>query len=455
MGLLDRLFKKDPVKLLDRVEGLLAAGHGYQALQQVREVAAAPEVAERAKELERRCRVTLADKALEEAEFTESEGELGDAAEWVKTAINQLEEAGETGERVAELRERLKRLRARAREAERQREMGGFLGSWGEEDDEDDRPDPLTVEVLFGTLVGTLRDDVADRYLHRPLEFQQAYVDLNEGRLEEAEAAFDALVAEEPDDPVVRLERGRTRLLAGDPAGAREDFEAAWPQLGDEYLDQLRDLSVPTLWAEACLGQGDAAAVVDGLAGLAGLSGEATDEANVAMIYTRALVAADRPSEALEYLERALPACGGRQDLLHLLAEVLEKTGDPDRAIAVLEQSIAPSCTTGGCGTPALYTPSALMLARLYLDRAPDGEEPPERVGELLALILRAQGGSATPDDLRLLLRYQRASGLDEEAAETEAMLRQMEGRTQAPGGASDSAADSAVSWSSPAKPVL
>lgn len=457
MGLLDRLFKKDPVEVLGRAEALLADGHAYQALQRVREVTKTPEVAARVSELERRCRLALADKALEEAGFMEEEGELEDAADWVRTAIGQLEEAGVEDGREPELRRRLKDLRDRAREVKRQRETGGLLGRWAEEDEELQGPDPLSLEVLFDTLVGTLRDDVADRYLHRPLPFQQAYVDLNEGRLEEAEAAFDALLAEDPGDAVARLERGRVRLLAGNAAGAREDFEAAWPALGDEPLDQARELSVPTLWAEACLGQGDADAVIEGLSGLAGFAEDAPiDDADVAAVYARALVAANRLADARAYLEQAALRFDGRQDLVVLLAGVLKRSGEVDRAIAVLERSIAPSCATGGCAKPPLHVPSARLLARLYLDRTADGEEPPKRVGGLLALIVQAQGGQATTDDLRLLIRFQHANGLDDEAAETEAALRHLEesGQTLGPIQVEPRAADAAVSWSFPSKPA-
>jgi tetratricopeptide (TPR) repeat protein len=375
----------------------------------------------------------LAESALEEARFAESEGDFEDAAGWVRSALEQL---GDDDERVPELRKRSKRLRARAREAEQARAAGGLMGR-REEEDEHQGPDPLELEVHFGTLVGTLRDEVADRYLHRGIDFQEAYVDLNQGRLEEARSSLDALADREPDDPVVRLERGRCRLLMDDFTGAREDFEAAWPELGDEPLDQAGVLSVPILWAEACLAQGDAAAVVQGLAGLAGFAeGAAVEDPEIAVLYGRALLedGADRGTgdeslaDARAFLVQAAERFPRRPDLSHMLAQVLDRQGEWERAISVLETAIAPSCATGSCSKPPLHAPSVRTLAGLYLAHGAEHEEAPlERVGELLTLLVREQGGQAMPPDLRLLVRYQRASGLDDEAEETEAMLRRLE----------------------------
>jgi len=419
MGLFDGLFRKDPARELDRAERMLDDGRPYPALQIVQRVREQGLFPERVAELDRRCHDALGEAALAEADFMETEGDFGEAAEWVRSAIRQL---GEEHERVPELRSRLKTLSKHAEEAKRTRSFESLL--WYGEETAPAGPDPLATEMRFGSLVGTFRDEVADLYLSRSLAFQQAHVDLNEGRLNEARAAYDRLVVADPDDPILRLERGRCRLMAGDPVGAREDLEAAWPALGDEPLDHQEKLSVPILWAEACLEMDDAEAVIQGLTDLAGFA-DSTEPANpdTAAIFGRALLEAGRAADAVDYLGGVVEGFGLQTEATWMFADALVQNGELDRAIEVLERKIEPSCATGQCSKPPLDSVAAATLARLYLDRTPEGELPPERVGDLLNMIAHAQG-RLTPDGLKQLARLQRMSGLDEEAEKTEAELR-------------------------------
>jgi len=419
MGLFNGLFRKDPARELSRAEALLDDGRAYQALQVVRAVGEQGAFPERVAELDRRCHEALGEAALAEADFMETEGDFGEATEWVRSAIRQL---GEEHERVPELRRRLKMLSRRAEEEKRSRSFENLL--WYGEETAPAGPDPLTTEMRFGALVGTLRDEVADLYLSRPLTFQKAHVDFNEGRLDEARAAYDQLIVADPDDAILRLERGRCRLMAGDPVGAREDLEAAWPALGDEPLDQQEKLSVPLLWADACLEMGDAEAVIQGLTDLAGFAdGTEPVSPDTAALFGRALLAAGRVEDAVEYLRGAVEGFGLQTEATWTYADALVEHGEDDRAIEVLEGKIAPSCTTGNCSRPPLDSFAAATLARLYLDRTPEGEMPPDRVGGLLTQIAQEQG-QLTPEGLRQLARYQRMSGLDEAAEQTEAELR-------------------------------
>ncbi|MFP3941443.1 MAG: tetratricopeptide repeat protein [Thermoanaerobaculia bacterium] len=444
MGFLNRLFRKDPAADVARAEEHLGSGRAYEALLAAGRAAeaaprdGAPDHRPHARELAGRARELLAASALTEADRSEADGDYDDAAEWVASALEHLKANGEAGgsagstaaggggrdPRVADLKRRLRALRSRAREAARQPTLLRRQEEGGGAPEEPAGPDPLDLETHYGTLVGTLDEEVAERhYLHRPLPFQQAYVDLNEGRLEEALATFDALAAAEPDDPAVRLERGRCRLLSGDPAGAREDFEAAWPGLGDRPLDASGELSVPALWAEAVLAQGDAGTVAERLAELAG--DEASDPELVAL-RGRALIEVGPTAhpEARELLASAQARHPGRQDLPYLLAVVLERMGETDRAIATLEAAVAPSCATGSCKKPPLHRPSARLLVRLHLDRAAaasgapgaaSGPDPAdaalERAGDPLAHLVQAAGDQPAPEDEALRARHQELTG--------------------------------------------
>ncbi len=325
MGLFDRLFRKDPRAELGRAEELLADGRAYDAFHAARraaEVAAAgPEgddIRLRAREVEGLAREVLVASALEEADRAEADEDYDDAAEWVASALERLTADAEESTReepplAKELRKRLRDLRARAREVARQPSLLRRHEGRAEAEEEPAGPDPLDLETHFGTLVGTLDEELAGRhYLHRPIPFQQAYVDLNEGRLEEALATFDALAAAEPDDPAVRLERGRCRLLTGDPTGAREDFEAAWSALGDRPLDASGELSAPALWAEAVLAAGEPRTVAHRLAELAGPDGE--DPQLLALRAQALLEIADDNAlgEARELFEQLFELRGGK-----------------------------------------------------------------------------------------------------------------------------------------------
>lgn len=257
MSFFVRLFRKDPRDELGRGEELLSSGRAYDAIQVVRRIetdprfSAAPRLRERARELERRAREVLLSSSLAEAARMEADEEFDEAGDWVDSALEHLAALARLGaadpERAGGLRRRRKGLRDRSRQAARQPTL---LRRFGDEE-EADGPDPLYLETRFGHLVGALHEEVADLYLHRPLPFQQAYVDLHDGRVAEALAVLDALAVDDPADPVVRLERGRCRLATGDPEGALADFDAAWDVFGDEPLDEAGELSVPALQAEA------------------------------------------------------------------------------------------------------------------------------------------------------------------------------------------------------------
>ena len=224
------------------------------------------------------------------------------------------------------------------------------------------------VESHYEMLVNTLAEEVMPLYEGRPARFQEALVELNEGRPETALAHFDALAAEAPDDPVLALERGRARLLLGDLAAARDDFERAWRELGDGPLDAADAVSLPALWAEAALEAGDAAAVAERLAELADPYGGRLE---IAHLYASALIELARADDAFAYLEKARRSFTGDPRFPLHLARLLAAGGEIDAAIDCLEASVAPTCAGGACGHPR-HLPSLRTLAGLRLERGED-----------------------------------------------------------------------------------
>ncbi len=404
MGIFGRLFSGDPRRDLERAEALLAKGEARRALELAERAAksASPVERERAATLTRRAGEALAAEALEMAARAEASEYFEDAAEWLRSALEHVAEEGRRGE----LEGRIESLLASAEEAAREETFDPLAGV-----------DPLTgaataevdADDHFEALVGMLEDAAAERYAGHPPAFRRAVVDLHEGRLEGALEVLDELASGAPDDPALLLERGRGRLLAGDAAGARADFEAAWETWGDGVLDLAGTLSVPALWAEAMLTLGEAQPVAESLGSLAG------EREDLAEPYARALLSLERYDEASDFLAAAARSFPGDQELPHLLAAARERLGDRSGAIGCLEAAIAPSCAGGSCRRPPKHLASFRTLAGLYLA----AEEPAlDRVRDLLTQVAQIRGGRLAAVDHQLLAAYHQRAG-DAEAAES------------------------------------
>jgi tetratricopeptide (TPR) repeat protein len=434
MSLLN-LFRKDVAKELDRAHGWLTGGDPVRALEVARRFRddKDPVHRTRARELAEQARHACLDRALEQAAAAEAAGNAEDAVDWIHAALQHVRDDG----RRRDLENRLRALErqddsewdfteAVAVERREAAEAGG-----GEETAEPEAAEAfdLDADSLYELLVDTLEDDVAERYADRSAEFRRAYVDLNEGRTEEALEVLHRLAEAAPSDPVLRFERGRLRLMHGDPGGARRDLEAAWAELGDAPVDRAGSLTLPALWAEATLADDDPEAVLDRLAEQA--DPRRGGHPDVTALYSRALISTERLQEARKLLAAAVEIHPKRQDFSHALARVLDRVGERGLAIACLETAIAPSCAGGTCSRPPLHVPSARALVALHLDAGEAGEgnvkQAGRRAGEMLQHVANAQGGRFTLPDLRLLARFQDYRGDAEAAAEVRRKVEEVE----------------------------
>lgn len=474
MGLLD-LFRKDAGAALDKAEKRLESGDLVGALDLSRRHIQDkdPRQRERAQDLVARSRQALIRSSLEKADAAEAAGDPADAADWVRAALQHV-----TGD------DRRDELEARRRELEQKAELSGREPDWdaavrrdreeieaqrqaeeGDEEAADDdgalaarveetapdasepvEMDPIEAEIRFDLLVDTLQDEVGERYAGRGDGFRRAYLAINDGEPQRALEPLNELLAADPGDPVLHLERGRCRFMTGDPEGARDDLEVAWEALGDAHLDRAESLRLPTLWAEASLVAGDPEPVLERLEELA--RPEAGD-GDLSAVYGHALVQEGlqeglqhgRLDEARSFLVRAGEAFPKRQDLPLMLAQVLAVLGERQLAIQLLERSVAPSCAGGNCSKPPLHLPSLRALAALHLGlvprpvspvESPTPEErmaPPEddytpkaanldRVEDLMRWIAGAQGGRLSGIDHFLAARYHELVGDEARAAE-------------------------------------
>lgn len=400
------LFSKNWAKELDRAEDLLQRDLPVPALEIAQRAAsrAAPGVRERAGAMVVAARQAVLASLLAKAATAEAGGDLEDAADWLLAAVEQEP----SPVRRDELETRRRALLDRADRADAPWPQSAQTSTVTADEATAD------IEFQYETLIAMLDDESRALYEDRPVDFKQAYVDLNEGRTAAALEAFERLaeparadaVPEDAvhKDPVVRLERGRARLLCGDPAAARRDFAEAWEALGETVLDTHASLSVPALWAEASLAAGHAAEVAERLEPLAS---PATGDRELCRLYATALLGSGRRDRAVAHLEAVLPRLPGDPELNLLLARALASAGDTERAIAGLELAVAPSCAAGGCSRPAVHLPSLRLLARLHLEHGAG----PERARELMAVVANAQQGRLESQDLEILAAYYEATG--------------------------------------------
>lgn len=475
MGL-KNLFRKDVGGALHKAAAWLEAGDAVRALDAARRHIQdrEPQHRERAQDLVARSRQALVQSSLEKAEAAEAAGDPADAADWLRAALQHVTDDARRDE-----------LEAQRADLERRAEIGERDGGWEsavrqvEEDEEPDLEsvavdsaggddpdpaadsgdesevaaaaelaarleetepsrapdpayDPVEAEIRYSLLVDTLSDDLAARYDDRSEEFRAAYLAINDGEPAVAVVLLDSLVEAQSDDPVLRLERGRCRLMLGDAPGARQDLELAWEELGDDPLDRAESLRLPSLWAEAALESADPGPVLERLHDLARPE---NGDPDLTAVYGSALVQDGRLAEARRFLARAIEVFPKRPDLPLALAQVLATVDERQLAIDLLERSIAPSCAGGNCGQPPLHLPSLRALAALHLGMRPQpavsADEPAttaaaafaptatnlDRVEDLMRWIAGAQGGRLSGVDHLLAAQYHELVG-DEARAE-------------------------------------
>ncbi|HMB54744.1 MAG TPA: hypothetical protein VKU40_15610 [Thermoanaerobaculia bacterium] len=435
------LFGRNPQKKLDKAAGFLDRGDPVRALEVAIDFVNDKDQQhrQRAKELVERARLALVERGVERSAAAEAEGDYTEAADWLRAAVHHCQDEA----KGAELSTRLAAMERLAGEppAERQaadegddgeKKSTGFgLGGGGSimggapriafDDASPGAPgEEIDLDTHYDLLLETLVDGVANEYRDRPEPFRRAYVDLNEGRGAEALAAFDALAEEDLGDAVVRFERGRARLMEGDAAGAREDFEAAWEVYGDGEVDASGSLSVPALWAEAALAAGDTEAVAERLADLV----DPRETPGLVQLHGTALLAGERYDEALDVYSAARNHHSANEGISVGLSSSLAGLGRRPEAMEVLEKAIAPSCAGGSCNRQKLPISCVRQLIAMHLaDATEKGEAPARRAEELFELLAFGVQGRFGAGDLEMMARFHDLLGEEEEAAELRARL--------------------------------
>jgi len=411
------LFSKNWEKELDRAEEFLERDVPVAALEiaERAERKADAEARARAAGMVQRARQALMKSVLAKADAAEAAGDLEDAADWLRSALEREPSAV----RKAELERRIKALSDRSFDQE---------NHWGEGEvtvtatavEALESVESDDVALHYETLIAMLRDDARQLYEGRSMAFQQAVVARHHGRSQDALEALRAIAGEDSDDGIAHLELAQVLHFDGGAAEARTHFDVAWRVLGGEPLADDGSLLIPALWAEASLEAGEASDVVERLGPLAQPD---TADVVICMLFSEALMAMGKAPEALEHLEELMPLVSGDAELNFLFAQVLIANGESVRARDGLERAIEASCGAG-CQRPAPHHPSFRLLAGLHLQ---DGGAP-ERARELIAWIARDRQGDLGPEDHAILAGYYQAIGDGAAAQAAAAEARRLAG---------------------------
>lgn len=439
MGIFDRLFRRDPERLLEKGEERLAAGDNIRALHFSQDAmkaatnaagASGAGIAERARDLEARAREALMTNALDKAARSKDAGFPAEAADWLDIAVEHCRNEDQRKEMDAlrqRLREQAEQENEITPEARKRAEEGAKRGSadpFGSAGGEGVPTPGADLEeaavgsedlAAYETLVDMMNDAMGEHYAGRPEAFQRAVVAFNGGEVDEALELFDGLYELQPQDPIVRFERSRCLLAKDRLEEAAAELEAVWEDLGTEALDRAGQISVPLLWAEARLGLEQYDEVAERLAPVATL--ERRDE-GLMEAYASALVKLEEPKQALAYLGPVIDY-SGRPVFRHLAAQALIQADQRRQAADLLEEVIAPACRAG-CSRDALYRPAARTLIGLYMaeDKALD------RAGEVAQILVNLAGPTLQKEDAEILVAYFDRSGKTEAAAD---LRRQLE----------------------------
>jgi len=328
---------------------------------------------------------------LEEADLSQEAGDLESARHHLDTAVQLCL----TDEQRSRVQARLTLLADAMEGADEPRRLFTTEGAIGDE---------LLPEEQWEHLLATLDEEVAEDYMGRDEAFRDALLALNEGRPEEAEPVLRAMVAEDPDDPLLRFELGRTLLLMEKFGEAATELAAAREEIGFEPLDRVGLLQIALMEGDALLNDKRPEEALR-------LVGEAIEERgdDVSLLFVkgraeRALGRHDAVEETMGRVTKLQPKL---VDGAILLAQSRIERGDLDGAAETLEAGIKRHCATGTCQAQPVSPTAARLLAKIYLDQ----DTQLDRVSDLLMQIRGAMEGHMTLDDLVLWGRLHRQRG--------------------------------------------
>ncbi len=404
MGFLSKLFKKDPQEELAKLEAMISRGDDAEKAHQLAlklSECDQPSVRERATVLAGSLAGKLVAEFSANAERSVASKNFDDAIDWLTSAL-----AFAAGDQRAEIEKHIESLTLRAHLSSELPAIGrsGFAEAGGPESEQEE----IDEEMHFEMLIGMLTTEVAETYRSLPTAFHGAFLDFNNGRLNEALEAYERLAPE--GNPYVAFEMGRCLLQLDRLEDAVAQLESVQKRLGDKALDEAGALSLPMVWAEAKLRLGHSDEVVARLEPLA----DPRQGAEVLLVlYARALQDAERWQDAKKFLSSVYKAHVENPVYCVMLAQVVATMGDLEAGIELLEKRVdAGRRYTSGSGISPHPAPVRALVG-LYLEET----KTIGKAGEQLLQLEQMLKGQLTREDWLLTARYYELMGDSENAA--------------------------------------
>ncbi len=396
MSLFKRLFGADPASQLAKGERALTSQQPAAALdhfQRAEEAAAGDaDILARAREGAQQATAGLVDLNLQEAEYCLDAEDPDTAMSHLETALG-LAASDDQRKRVEH---RMELMKDTLRAANQPQSLFSDEGAIPESDD--------LPEIQWERLLATLVEDWAEDYAERGIEFRDAVLALNNMQPDVAKTLLTELIEEDPEDPVLRFERGRAYLALEAFAEAADDLAFAREEIGFEPLDNAGLVQVGLLEADALISlkrPKEARELLDRAIE------ELGDDLSLLFLRGRVELALAEHDRVEETFGRILLISPRLVDAAVLLAQSRLTREDTDGAIEVLEQGIKKHCATGTCHMQQLSVPAGRLLARCYLDKG----ESLDRAEDLLHQVRASNEGHQEWEDHLLWGRLHKARG--------------------------------------------
>lgn len=404
MSLFKRLFGADPASQLAKGERALAAQQPALALDHFRRAQEAggddADIAARAQEGETRAAAGLVELNLKEAEYCLDADDPETAMGHLETALGLSKTDGQR-ERV---QLRMDLMQDTLRAAIQPQMLFSDEGAIAEEEE--------LPELRWERLLATLEEEWAEDYIERGPEFRDAVLALNDMHPDKAETLLTGLIEEDPEDPVLRFERGRANLALENFETAAEDLAFARKEIGFEPLDRAGLVQVGLLESDALISlkrPREAQALLDQAIE------ELGDDLSLLFLRGRVELALGDHDRVEQSFGRILIISPQLIDAAVLLAQSRLAREETDGAIEVLEQGIKKHCATGTCHMQQLSIPAGRLLASCHLDKG----ERLDRVEDLLQQVRASNEGHLEWEDHLLWGRLHKAHGDHEALAES------------------------------------
>lgn len=367
------------------------------------------------------------DEYREKATRLEKQGDIASAIDWLGMALDFCDTT-ELDNEVREEIERLNSISIKETSHAGESELSPVKGYSEVQNEPEDDP-----EGQFEALIEMMKPHVSKWYRDQDSVFVSAFLKLQLGDFEGALAEFEELVDPDTSSPALDLEMARCLILSKRYSDAIPLLEKIWDVFGDEPMDLAESVSVPALWSECKLRIHEWDDLVQRVEEQAKPEG---GDAGTSLAYGLALDHLNRTEQAVEHFHGAAKRFQLPDFAFHL-ARILNREGEWQSSVTLLEKQLAPSCQTG-CHAGPLHFPSLHLLVDILIEHRVGWD----RAEDLLRIGDRRLQGFKSRDHLLAWSRFldasergQEAESLRQQAEKLDPMKAQQQGIPQVKAG--------------------